>query len=89
MSSNKPLTWDEAKANSDKLTNAIENLLENNKPDNIADVLSAVYKIDKNCSALPNPNQEGQYCQLILYPSPKWNTWSSTSMSITKYNIYR
>lgn len=84
-------TWDEAKANSDKLTDAIESILEKNRSESISDVLRAVNSIDNKCGAIPNPNpnQEGQYCQLILYPSQKWNTWSITSMSITKYNIYR
>ena len=83
------MTWNEAKLNSDKLTSAIETLLEESKPKSIIDVLTAVKKVDGNTSALPNPNSEGQYCQLVLYPSQKWNTWSSTSMSITKYNLYR
>ena len=82
------MTWDEAKANSDKLTNEIEALLERQQPKSIADVLKSVNEIDKNTGALPNPNQEGQYCQLILYPSAKWKTWSNTSMSISKYNLY-
>lgn len=83
------MTWDEAKANSDKLTNAIEKLLEKEQPKSITDVLKAVNKIDKGTSVLPNPNQEGLYCQLVLYPSQKWQTWSQTSMSISKYNLYR
>lgn len=86
---NAPKTWQDAKDNSDILTGAIENILNNNPPKNIADILAAVKKIDKKCGAIPNPNYKGQYCQLILYPSPKWQTWSTTSMSITKYNIYR
>lgn len=82
------MTWEEAKKNSDKLTSAIETLLDNKKPKSIADVLKAVYETDKKTLALPNPNSEGQYCQLILYPSAKWKTWGSTSMSISKYNLF-
>jgi len=83
------MTWDEAKANSDKLTNAIEELLKKEQPKSITDVLKAVNEIDKKTSAMPNPNKEGQYCQLVLYPSAKWQTWGQTSMSISKYNLYR
>ena len=83
----KVMTWDEAKINSDKLVNLIDEQLQKEQPKSIADVLKAVYTIDKDCRAIPNPNQHGQCCQLILYPPPKWNTWSQTSMSITKYNL--
>lgn len=65
------MDWNEAKLNSNKLTNAIESLLEKEQPKNIADVLKTVKEIDKDCGALPNPNHEGKYCQLILYPSAK------------------
>lgn len=82
------MTWEEAKSNSDKLTNAIESLLEKEQPKSIVDVLKAVKQIDENCGTLPNPNQEGKYCQLVLYPSKRWNTWSQISMSISKYNLY-
>ena len=83
------MTWDEARANSDKLTNKISEILDKKKPKTIADVLLAVRVVDEDCGAMPNPNGEGQYCQLILYPSDKWQTWSQTSMSITKYNLFR
>lgn len=83
------MNWHEAKSNSDKLASTIEALLEENKPNSIADVLAAVKMVDGDTDALPNPNSEGQYCQLILYPSQKWETWRSTSMSITKYNLFR
>lgn len=82
------MTWEEAKLNCDKLINEIKNALELKQPKNIKDVLSAVSKIDKDCGVLPNPNSEGQYCQLILTPSSKWNTWKRISMSISKYNLY-
>lgn len=85
---NNPLTWQDAKDNSDVLTDAIENILKIKSPKNISDVLAAVKKVDNLTSCLPNPNQEGQYCQLIIYPSKKWHTWSSTSMSISKYNLF-
>lgn len=85
----KTITWEEAKANSDKLTSLIESVLDKNPPKNIAEVLAAVRRVDKDCGALPNPNSEGQYCQLILYPSRKWVTWSSTWMSISKYNLFK
>lgn len=83
------MTWDESKANHDKLEKAIVRLLDKKQPKSITDVVKAVKKIDRNCGVLPNPNQDGKYCQLILYPSAKWNTWSETSMSISKYNLYR
>lgn len=83
------MTWEQVKQNSDVLTNKIESELNSNPPKSIADVLVAVNKIDKDCGVLPNPNHEGQYCQLILYPSKKWKTWSSTSMSISKYNLFK
>jgi hypothetical protein len=83
------ITWNEAKENTDKLTNQIEELLKKSPPKTITDILEAVQKIDKDTKATPNPNHEGQYCQLILYPSKKWNTWNRTSMSISEYNIYR
>ena len=83
------MTWEEAKQNSDKLTGAIEKELQAHPPKSIADVFKAVIKIDKNTGVLPNPNSDGQYCQLLLYPSPKWKTWSQTSMSISKYNLYQ
>ena len=82
------MTWEEAKKNSDKLTDLIEKLLDKQQPKDISDVINAVKSIDVKTSALPNPNHEGKYCQLILYPSSKWKTWRSTSMSISKYNIY-
>lgn len=89
MKKNKIMTWDEAKAGLDKLERAITDLLDKKPPKTIADVLIAVKKIDKNCWVLPNPNKEGKYIQLILYPSAKWKTWSETSMSISKYNLCR
>lgn len=82
------MTWDEAKANSDILINKIETILKKNKPTSITDVYHAVKKIDKDTQIIPNPNSDGQYCQLVLYPSPKWKTWRQTSMSISDYDLY-
>lgn len=82
-------TWEEARANSDKLTNAIEAILDKKAPKNITDIIAAVKQVDKTCAVKPNPNSEGQYCQLILYPSLKWETWSETSMLISKYNVFK
>lgn len=82
------MNWNEAKANSDRLTGLIQEHLDENIPKSIACVIAAVKAIDEETSAIPNPNSEGQYCQLVLYPSPKWKTWAQTSMSISKYNLY-
>lgn len=82
------MTWNEAKLNSDKLTSAIEKILEESNPNSITDVINAVKKVDEDTLALPNHNSQGKYCQLILYPSKKWRTWMETSMSISKYSIY-
>lgn len=82
------LTWEEAKANSDRLTDQIYNILEDSAPRCIADVVDAVRTIDKSTVAVPNKNHEGKYCQLILYPSKKWSTWGMTSMSISKYGLF-
>lgn len=82
------MTWDEARANSDKLTNKISEILDKKKPKTMADVYLAVRVVDEECGVMPNPNQDGQVIQLILYPSNKWQTWSQTSMSVSKYNIY-
>ncbi len=88
MKIEKAKSWDDLKANADRLTDLIEGRLEKEPPKRIADVLKAVNQVDSNCSALPNPNQKGHYCQLMIYPSVKWETWPQISMDISKYDLY-
>lgn len=83
------MTWEDANKNTQVLISKIEATLEKNSPKNIIDVIEAVSEIDPDCRVLPNPNGEGQYCQVVLYPSSKWNGFPQCSFSISKYNLYR
>ncbi len=86
---NNPKSWDDLKNNSDLITSSLDQLFKEAKPKTISEVILIVSKYDKTLSALPNPNYEGQYCQLIIHTAPKHKTWGQTSMSISEYNLFQ
>jgi hypothetical protein len=82
------MTWNETKENYNKLIREIEEVLKTKNLKSINDIFEAINEVDKDMLVIPNSNSEGKYCQLILYPSKKWNTWSKVTMAISQYNLY-
>lgn len=77
-------TWEDFKAENNIEIAKIESALEYEKPQSISDVLREIYRIVPDWKALPNPNQKGQYCQVVLYPPSGF----TCSISVTKYELY-